>query len=167
MADGLSVAGTAVGIMSLGIQVCQGLISYVRSAKKRKKELADTLKDIQALLSIFYSLQDIIPLIDQSNPIDSLVIRNCLKDSEEGLQELNALVTKLKGQPGFTKITEKAKETGRALIYPFHEGKLISVRESIRRILANLNLVIDNTTLYVRRLPDIFDQVSAANIFYH
>ncbi|OTA58359.1 hypothetical protein K449DRAFT_467338 [Hypoxylon sp. EC38] len=147
MTDPVSVASTAVGIASLGIQVCQGLVSYLRSIKGRRQEVADGLREVQTLLSIFDSLNRILPHIDQGRSIDSHVIRRCLKDSEEGLRQLQQLLVELNGTAHPSHLRDKMKDTGRALIYPFHEKKLTSLRQTLRGLLDNLDLAIDITSL--------------------
>lgn len=47
MSDPLSVAGTAVGIASLGIQVCQGLIKYLQAVNDRNEEIKDAVRDVK------------------------------------------------------------------------------------------------------------------------
>jgi hypothetical protein len=49
MADPISAAGTAVGIISLGLQVSQGLIKYYTHFKAHDKEIADTVSRSEAL----------------------------------------------------------------------------------------------------------------------
>ncbi|OTA97254.1 hypothetical protein M434DRAFT_294031 [Hypoxylon sp. CO27-5] len=147
MTDPVSVASTAVGIASLGIQVCQGLVSYLRSIKGRRQEVADGLREVQTLLSIFDSLNRILPHIDQGRSIDSHVIRRCLKDSEEGLRQLQQLLVELNGTAHPSHLRDKMKDTGRALIYPFHEKRLTSLRQTLRGLLDNLDLAIDVTSL--------------------
>ncbi|KAI0387470.1 hypothetical protein F5Y04DRAFT_286605 [Hypomontagnella monticulosa] len=145
MSDPLSVAGIAVRATSLGIQVCHGVISYSRSMRGRKQEIAGGLKEVQRLLSIFYSINDILPKIDQGTLNDSHAIRNCLRDSEEKLQELQQLLIKLRGPLDSHSIGGKFANTGRSIAYPFQEAKLISLHQTLQRLLDDLNLAIGIT----------------------
>ncbi|UPL02243.1 hypothetical protein LCI18_013177 [Fusarium solani-melongenae] len=147
MSDPLSVAGTAVGITSLGIQVCQGLVGYLRSAHGRRAEIAQDLGEIQTLISIFYSLNDILPKINQSRCTEATTIRRCLEDSEGKLLELQQLLVKLKEPQDSTSNRDKMREAGRTLVYPFRADTLKSLRQSLRELLDNLNLAIDITSL--------------------
>jgi hypothetical protein len=45
----MEVAGTAVGIASLGIQVCQGLLSYYDSWKSYDSDISSTYNTISDL----------------------------------------------------------------------------------------------------------------------
>ncbi|KAM7182918.1 Ankyrin repeat-containing domain protein [Rhypophila sp. PSN 637] len=52
MADPLSVAGTAVGIISLGLQVTKGLVDFYTAAKDAKAETASTAKKLCGLFDL-------------------------------------------------------------------------------------------------------------------
>ncbi|WAO94620.1 Hypothetical protein NCS54_01221200 [Fusarium falciforme] len=147
MSDPLSVAGTAVGITSLGIQVCQGLFWYLRSVHGKRGEIARDLGEIQTLISIFYSLNDILPKINQTRCTEATTIRRCLEDSEGKLLELQQLLVKLRGPQESTANRDKMREAGRKLVYPFRADTLKSLRQSLRELLNNLNLAIDITSL--------------------
>ncbi|KAI8654621.1 hypothetical protein NCS57_01208700 [Fusarium keratoplasticum] len=147
MSDPLSVAGTAVGITSLGIQVCQGLVWYLRSVQGKRAEIAQDLGEIQTLISIFYALNDILPKINQTRCTEATTIRRCLEDSEEKLLELQQLLVKLRGPYESTANRDKMREAGRTLVYPFRADTLKSLRQSLRELLNNLNLAIDITSL--------------------
>ncbi|RSM00023.1 hypothetical protein CEP52_009407 [Fusarium oligoseptatum] len=147
MSDPLSVAGTAVGITSLGIQVCQSLVWYLRSVNGRKAEIAEDLSEVQSLISIFYALNDILPKIHQTRCTEATTIRRCLQDSEGKLLELQQLLIKLRGPEQPTTNRDKMREAGRTLVYPFRADTLKSLRQSLRELLDNLNLAVDITSL--------------------
>ncbi|KAF4985454.1 hypothetical protein FDECE_16549 [Fusarium decemcellulare] len=148
MSDPFSVVGTAVGITSLGIQVCQGLVYYLQTIQGGNQDIADYLRETQTLLSIFNSLNNILPKLDQSNPPGSSAIRTCLQDCQEKLQQLKQFLMKLRGPQQRVGPTQKIKEAARQAIYPFREGKVTSLRDSVRSLLNNLNLAIVITSLY-------------------
>lgn len=150
MSDPLSLMGSAVGIVSLGIQVCQGLVSYTRSVKGRNKDIENGLKEVQSLTSLFNSINSIIPNIDQAL-IDTAEIRECLEAVEAKLQEFKQLLIKLRGLPQQGHIRSKAKEVVRSLVFPIHEGGLSSLRQSVQYLLDNLNLAVTTTSLYDQR----------------
>ncbi|KAL2671428.1 hypothetical protein Neosp_014014 [[Neocosmospora] mangrovei] len=163
MSDPLSVAGTAVGITSLGIQVCQGLVGYLRSVHGRKAEIAEGLKEVQTLITIFYSLNEILPKIDQARCPKATTIRRCLEDSEGKLLELQQLLIKLTGPQHSATSNEKMRDMGRTFIYPFRADTLNSLRQSLRELLDNLNLAIDIKSLESQiTFHDKIDTISLA-----
>lgn len=149
MSDPLSIAGTAVGITSLGIQVCQGLVGYLRSVRGRRAEIAEDLSEVQTLITIFYSLNYILPKIDQTRCAEATTIRRYLEECEGKLLELQQLLIKLRGPQQSTTNREKMREAGRTFIYPFRVDTLKSLRQSLRSLLDNLNLAIDIKSLSV------------------
>jgi hypothetical protein len=147
MSDPLSVAGTAVGITSLGIQVCQGLVSYLRSIEGRKQQITDGLGEIQALIPIFYSLNNLLPSIDRRKGTEKSALQRCLRDSEEKILELQQLLLTLRGPVSSPSTKGKMKGTARSLIYPFREESLNVLRKSIRELRNNLNLAVSTALL--------------------
>jgi hypothetical protein len=149
MSDPLSVAGSAVGIISLGIQVCQGLISYLQSFKSQDQDIQDSLNDIQTVTSILYSLKDVLPKVDKSAS-ETPAIRRCLAESEEKLREFQQFSLKLRANESPKHdVLGRMDHARRALLYPFREGKLKSLCQSLNGLLQNLSLCLDINSLYV------------------
>src|SRR5687768_12785385 len=57
MADGLSVAANLAGLVSLGIEVTNGLLDYFETYRSRESDLAQTTKKLHALLIALNSLR--------------------------------------------------------------------------------------------------------------
>ncbi|KAF5972316.1 hypothetical protein FCOIX_9393 [Fusarium coicis] len=147
MSDPLSVAGSAVGIISLGIQVCQGLISYLQSFKSQDQDIQDSLNDIQTVTSILYSLKGVLPKVDKSAS-EIPAIRRCLAESEEKLREFQQFSLKLRANESLNHdVVGRMDHARRALLYPFREGKLKSLCQSLNGLLQNLSLCLDITSL--------------------
>ncbi|KAF5635118.1 uncharacterized protein FTJAE_6501 [Fusarium tjaetaba] len=149
MSDPLSVAGSAVGIISLGIQVCQGLISYLQSFKSQDQDIQESLSDVQSVISILYSLKDILPKVEERSS-GTPAIRRCLAESEEKLREFQQFSLKLRGTHSPEHNVLRRMDNARlALLYPFREGKLKSLCQSLKGLLQNLTLCLDITSLDV------------------
>ncbi|EWG51002.1 hypothetical protein FVEG_16724 [Fusarium verticillioides 7600] len=147
MSDPLSVAGSAVGIISLGIQVCQGLISYIQSLKGQDQDIQDSLNEVQTIISILYSLKGILPKIDKSSA-ETPALRRCLAESEAKLREFQQFSLKLRGAESTDHdVLRKMDSARRALLYPLREGKLKSLCQSLKGLLQNLSLGLDLTSL--------------------
>ena len=54
--DGLSVAATVAGIISLGIQVTHSLIDFYEAYKRLKSDIANTAKKLENLLCVLEGL---------------------------------------------------------------------------------------------------------------
>lgn len=86
MSDPLSVAGTAVGIASLGIQVCQGLIKYLQAVNDRNEEIRDAVRDVKQVLSLLDNLNNTLPNVSFGNGTTS--IQTCIDNCNKKLTEL-------------------------------------------------------------------------------
>lgn len=149
MSDALSVVGSAVGIISLGIQVCQGLVSYLQSFKSQDQEIQDSIKEAQTIVSLFNSLKDVLLRLDQHSARVIAVV-DCLNDCEKKLRELQLFLLKLQKSSEPTKKTrQKIKDARHSFAYPFLEGKLLSLRQSLQNLLQNLDLAVNIASLYV------------------
>ncbi|KAF4963188.1 hypothetical protein FSARC_8766 [Fusarium sarcochroum] len=140
MSDPVSVAGTAVGVVSLGIQVCKSLVSYLRSLEGRDQEIKAGLAEVETIVSIFYSLNGILPKVNEST-LESTTIRRCLRDSEMKLLEFQQFLIKLRGpQSALSSTIERMDDVRRLLIHPLRAGKLKSLHQSLQELLNNLNV---------------------------
>jgi hypothetical protein len=145
MSDLLSVAGSVVGIVSLGIQLCQGAVSFARSIKGREKDLAEGIKEIQMLNSILVSLNTIALAIDRAK-IDSADIRQCLLSTRTILRDFELYLIKLRG-PQYSDGWRVPDKALRSIKYPFHESGILSLRQSAQRLLDTLKLALDAASL--------------------
>lgn len=64
MGDPLSIPAGVVGMISLGIQICQGLHTYCSAVKERTRDLENVSAQIKSLESVFRALAEIIPRIE-------------------------------------------------------------------------------------------------------
>ena len=68
--DPLSIIGSAVGIVSLGIQISGGLISYVGDVKNEKFEVTSICNQIEELGR---TIEDLEKVVQPANATTSLV----------------------------------------------------------------------------------------------
>jgi hypothetical protein len=78
----MEVAGTAVGIASLGIQVCQGLLSYYDSWKSYGSDISSTHDAITDLSKTLILIRT--TLQQQVDEEKAGRVRTCMKDCEAG-----------------------------------------------------------------------------------
>lgn len=139
MSDPLSVAGTAVGITSLGIQVCQGLIQYLRAVRGRREDIRDGIRDIEQVVSLLYSLNGLLPRLNSET--GTAPLRSCLNNCYEKLEALQEVLRELGDAKHSSKLT-RATNAMLSVTYPFQQEKLTAIRQSLRSVLDDLNLII-------------------------
>jgi Fungal N-terminal domain of STAND proteins len=57
MGDPLSIAASVAGLVSLGIQACQGLTSYYQAYTDRPENVAKTIRSLESLCGSLQNLE--------------------------------------------------------------------------------------------------------------
>ncbi|KAJ4270542.1 hypothetical protein NW762_002230 [Fusarium torreyae] len=148
MSDPLSVAGSAVGIISLGIQVCNGLLIYADAIRGRSQDLTDHMDQVRSLLALFKSLNLTIARLESLNPDNAKSLLDHLQQAEDKLRSLQELLTEV-GVPPLTTadFKGKMKETYRAAVYPIKKSKLEGARQTVQALLGSLSAAIQTAGL--------------------
>ena len=94
MADPVSVAGGAVGVISLAITTCQGVISYYDSWETQDQNVSDAKREIERLQSSLSALEKILPKISSSSAIAEHV-KQCVLCCGEGTARLKQFFGKM------------------------------------------------------------------------
>ena len=137
----MAVAGTAVGIASLGIQVCQGLLSYYDSWRGYDSDVTsayDSIDDLSRTLTLLKASLD-------SNELDKETkerVMRCLHSGEESLVKLSRKSQKLRkyGQP--EGLRQKAWAELQRSWYPFRASTLAKLREIVADVRERLKLAL-------------------------
>jgi len=151
MADPASVAGTAVGVLSLGIQVCQGLYDLISTIRGRNKELDSAAAQLQCLVSSFQDLSTILPRISSLPPhhttaVDTL--RSCIAESEIKINQLQLLLSSLKNTAsGTNDLKGKLRDTTRILTFPLQRKELQSMQQELASLVTTVQLAIDTISV--------------------
>ena len=80
----MEAAGTAVGIASLGIQVCQGLLSYYEAWRSYHQDICDACSKASELEKTFALLNDTLQAPDLE-PERRARVTECLTSCKAGL----------------------------------------------------------------------------------
>lgn len=94
MSDPISIAGSAVGVVSLGISVLQGLVRYCSKYKNKDADVAALSSRCEALQSIFELLQPRLREIHHDPPVIA-VLDNCITSCQSTLTRLLDQLQKL------------------------------------------------------------------------
>lgn len=146
MGDPLGVAGSAVGIVSLGLQLCQGLITYIQAFKGQKEEIEESIQEVQRVESLLTNLEKLLPEVDLRRCKQSL--QNNLVSCYKQLQKLQTFLEALDPPHQSTGASRTVLNTTRSLTYPFQQTKLNSFHQSLRTYLGDLKLAIETVSLY-------------------
>ena len=134
MAEAFGVAGSAVGVISLGIQVCQGLLAYYDSWKGCHQDIENTSKSIASLTETLQLVSRVVKNKNgQGDPVEqqisSIVVR-CLT----GIEALSKELERFEKYPESADIRSKIKSHLRRLYYPFKESTLAKLRDWVQDV---------------------------------
>jgi ankyrin repeat domain-containing protein 50 len=159
MSDPLTIAVSVVGIVSLGIQVCQGLVSYYGSWKDGRQDISRTLRSVEGLQATLEQLSAVLPRLN-GNAGAAKTVEDNVRSCEASIQELDEELKRIgsfapaKGEDGDGSSTttlrvglRELRSRGGRLLYPFRESTLLKLREVVDDVRANLTLSV--TTLHL------------------
>lgn len=140
MAEALGVAGSAVGIVSLGVQISQGLLSYYGDWKDRDAEILRMYEAADDLSHIFKFLK--VALSSNTVGFDIVnIVEKCIISCESGVLKLEQKLGKLRrlgeiGLPG------RLHDQARRALYPFKVKSLTKLSAIVNDLRGNLGLAL-------------------------
>jgi hypothetical protein len=159
--DGLSVAASVAGVISLGIQVTQSLIDFYEAYKGLKSDIANTAKKLETLLCVLESLER------QSNnrkfradEQDLLeIIEGSIKACEENIDELKTKIEKFKHCSG-DGIRAAVRTATNQFAYPFKLSTLQKLDADINEIVSHVSLALQ--VLQQKDIGNVQDDIEDA-----
>ena len=133
MADPLSVAGSVVGLISLGITVTQSLVDFYTTLRDQESNVAHATGKLNRLLGILQALRG--QLTNREFRADE---RDLLDNIERSIHACDEYIRELQTE------NEKFKDhsTARRLAYPFRQGTLQKLAEDIDETASHLSLAL-------------------------
>jgi hypothetical protein len=144
MADPLSLTGTAVGILSLGIQVSSGIMNYYSEWKDQDSDIQTTYQMIEQLSSTLSLLSSKLQSESLSQCDTAGHVLSSIELCEGGILKLQARLVKIKAREPDprAKMAElalgKLQAQGERLLYPFKQGMLGKLQDSVSELRHNL-----------------------------
>ncbi|KAH6632437.1 hypothetical protein F5144DRAFT_489559 [Chaetomium tenue] len=143
MADPLSVAGLAAGMVSLGLQVCGGITSYLDALKCGEQDIASTRQQIDRLGRALQAVEASLPQPQQEHQAPTAAVHGCLDSCNQELKGLETLMAHLAGpdqNPSGGR--EKIQALSKRLCYPFNRPKIEQLEMRLRNTNATLQLAL-------------------------
>ncbi|KAF1997442.1 hypothetical protein P154DRAFT_578863 [Amniculicola lignicola CBS 123094] len=135
----MSDPGTAVGVVSLGLQVLQGLTTYYSQFKSFSTEISAVVGRIENLHLILSALDIPVRKLERDEPI-SAAVRQCIDNCQAGINDLEAYRRKCGEVPlPSTQKEDRMRLIANKLLFPFRKNSL----EDLGKILDRLQLSLD------------------------
>ena len=146
--DPLSLTGTAVGIASLGLRVCQGITQYYNQWKDFDRDVAAIYTSIDQLSGIFQTIHERLNSGSLNKFSTVSEVDTSIKLCETGILELRHRLEKIKSKEPLealqkkTLLLQRLREQGKRLLYPFQQGTLGKLRDTVNELRDNLNPIL-------------------------
>ena len=135
MADPTSAAGFAVGVISLGIQVSQGLVSYYADWKSRDDDIDRILDKLRGLGKTLENLKQEILKLQDSNAKEVEDVNKKILSCDAGIHRLQTVLNKCSSSPSANSIHAFFQKT----LYPFKKATLQELDASVKDLQGNLD----------------------------
>jgi hypothetical protein len=136
----MEVAGSAVGIASLGIQVCQGLLSYYHAWKSYDSDISstyDAITDLSKTLTILKTT-----LREEVDRERAGRVDTCVKGCEDALLKLNEKRRSLQEYSQPQGLRQKMRSGLQRSWYPFRRETLAALKGSVTDVQERLKLAL-------------------------
>lgn len=158
MGDPLSVAGSALWVISLGLQACQGLALYINKYQCAVKEINDFKCKVEGLGLILKGLHDALTDADKTDPPLSGKFKVALRmitDCESGIKELSSTLLKLQNSSLYVSqgVFPALKTTSKQALYPFRRDSLVGHLSVLEGLQDNLDTTLAVLQVYVEPSP--------------
>ena len=142
MGEPFSVAGSAVGVVSLGLGVCKGLISYYEAYKTQNSDIAQAYDQIDGLKNTFACLHASLSQLNPSNPIPVDNVRERILSCEKGIGKLREKLDECSRCAVPKTYKEKIQKSAQKALYPFKKDTLQSLKTIVTELQDNLSISI-------------------------
>jgi hypothetical protein len=136
----MDVAGTAVGIASLGIQVCQGLLSYYDAWKSYDSDISGTYNAITDLSKTLTIIKTTLQQEVDKERVGR--VRTCVGNCEGALLELEKKRYSLQKYAQPKSLRQKMRSGLQRSWYPFRKETLEALKGSISDVQERLMLAL-------------------------
>lgn len=141
--DPFSVAGTAVGITSLGIQVCQALARYYAQFRSFHDDINAVVRRVESLERILRALDSVKNTVQVGDDEALIQFQNAMETARDAL----GCLQKEANRCGYTTmpddLRDKAKLVRKRLLWPFKRDTLLGLQRTLDRLQANLILALN------------------------
>ena len=149
MSDPFSVISSAAGIISLGITVSQGLLTYYSAWNGWEDDVRNAVADIEEIHKFLTLLHPRIvkltanqaDLVNQSHSVTSRIVA--------AVKELEAIRDECQAVPSSDGKRHRLQNFSRRSLYPFKQSTLRNLRDAVRQARDGLTSLISLVQMWV------------------
>lgn len=127
------LAGTAVGIISLGLQVCQGIVSYSQAWRGYDEDIQNTRNKAKALHMLLKTLRETIEKLQHTRPEVAGDLEDKAMSMHSSIEKLRKIVDRFK--PALSEaFPEKVRAQLKKGVYYFQKDTLKDIQNHLDQI---------------------------------
>ena len=135
MADPVSAAGFAIGAISLGIQVCQGLVSYYADWKSCYDDIDRIYGKLRGLEETLTNVKEGMMKFQGANAKEIADVNEKIASCQEAICRLQVVLKKCCSSPSANSVHKFFQKS----LYPFKKSTLQELDASVRDLQGNLD----------------------------
>ena len=142
MADPFSVAASAVSVVSLGVQVCQGLLSYYSDYKSYDDDVSSLCRKIEDLQSTLEICADILRKPGLTTSKASANVAKNMGACKDGLDLLQISLDSCRKIPRPQGLKGNICNHGQRTLYPFRKSNVLQLQSTVLELQENLHTAL-------------------------
>ena len=142
MGDPFSVAASAVSVVSLGIQLCQGLLSYYGDYKSYDEDVSSLCRKVEDLRSTLEICADVLHKPGLTASKASVNVTKNIEACKDGLDSLQKSLDSCKKLSRPQGLKANLQNYGQRTLYPFKKSNLLQLQSTVVELQENLHTAL-------------------------
>ena len=141
MSDPFSVAGSAVGVISLGLQVCSKIVRYTQDVRGQNDHIQNLASKAENIRSSLKQLRELIEETRDDSPDFADDLEAQAFDLKANVEKLRAKIEQYKPVAN-ENLQDKARSTLKKVIYPLKKEALSEIGDCLDGMQATLRTAL-------------------------
>ncbi|ETS76202.1 hypothetical protein PFICI_11589 [Pestalotiopsis fici W106-1] len=147
-AEGLGLAASVAGLVSLGLQITGGIVQYLDALDRREDDLAHARQQNQTLTTTLSALETVSAGLQNQHLVFTDTLVQDIQRCKQALSDAERLRIELTDGNNAT-WTTRLRNTNKKLTYKFQESKLQQLSQRLQQTNEVLQLTLNGLQVYV------------------
>lgn len=143
MSDPFSVAGSAVGVISLGLSVCGKIVDYCRAYHGYDEDIRKVTANAESLGETLQDLDDVINITQTIQPIAAFRLSKKIVGIEEQIKRIESVLKRYGPDKNTEGFSQKARNQVKKSIYAFRKDALREMAADLDGLQKNLQTALE------------------------
>ncbi|KAF3067912.1 26S proteasome non-ATPase regulatory subunit 10 [Trichoderma lentiforme] len=142
MAEAIGIASGVAGLISLGLSVCKGILTYYNAFRDSQDDIGQMCSSVESVAKTLVAIDLTLQQGQFSHDI-IVAVETSLKLCKEALETLAKKLDKIRSTRADGSLKTRLENAKRRMFYPFRESTLAKLREICHDLKDNLGLAIN------------------------